>query len=166
MGCWAKDLQRVSIGCITGSLALAFLLAWSNNPTAHTWFQSAVIRGNFFSSTLMAELLVGMIVFSVRSGLPIDPTTVRITQGFGVYFLLGFLIEAGHSYYGLRALSVYVTLSHERMAIYLGCIVYWSASLSRVGPRSRTLPEQMRNHLLSLHQQTLYQVEHLRQWRR
>jgi hypothetical protein len=86
---------------------------------------------------LLTELFVAMMVLSSRARLP-GKRTAKIAQGLGAYFLLGVLIRAGHSYFGVcRESPAFVVLSHLRMAVYLACVNYWIISLwpeKRRGP--------------------------------
>jgi hypothetical protein len=73
----------------------------------------------------------------------------KIAQGLGAYFLLGVLIEAGHSYFGVcRESPAFIVLFHLRMAVYLACVNYWIISLWREKRRVRAMTPEMREKCL------------------
>jgi hypothetical protein len=134
-------------------------LTWLATPTARIWEQVLVIRGDFFSSTLMSELFVGMIALSVTVGLPWRTHVARISQGLGIYSIICILIEAGHSYLGLaHDTQAYATLSHLRMVAYLFCIAYWVETLWCNAPQSKELPDDMRRRLVMLQRRVAYNL--------
>jgi hypothetical protein len=112
-----------------------------------------MIKGNFFTSALMSELFVGMIVLSVRAGLPWKTHIARICQGWGVYSASQVLVETGHTYFGLKQDDrVYIELSHIRIIIYIACLTYWIIMLWREAPPARNMTNQMRRQLAELHE--------------
>ena len=53
----------------------------------------------------MSELFVAMIALSVGAGLGWKPHVVKISEGLGLYLVIDFIIEIGHSFFGVtRAL--------------------------------------------------------------
>ncbi len=167
LGKWARDVRHAFILLIGGCVAIASGLTWLAAPATHTWREVVVIRGNFFSSALMSELFVGMLVLSVTIGLPWQTHVARIAQGLGVYSVVGIVIDAGHSYFGLRrGTQMYITLSHVRIATYLCCLIYWTVMLWRDAPEPRELPEAMRRQLFVLQRRVAYDLQTLRIWRR
>lgn len=151
LGPWAPDVQR-SFAILAGvSVLVASLLTWLAVPPTRTLRLAIVIRGNFFSSTLISELLVAMLALSVSMGLPWKTHVARLTQGFGIYSIFCILIEGAHSYFGSdRGKHIYVLVSHIRMSLYCVCVAYWIFTLSRNEPEPRKLPEQLRMDLRML----------------
>jgi hypothetical protein len=163
LGKWARDLRGSFVWLVVTSIAVAAGLTWLATPHARLWLQVVVIKGNFFFSTCMSELFVGMIALSVRSGLPWKSHVARISQGFGVYSILDVLIEAGHSYFGVgRDTHLYTNLSHFRMSIYLVCVVYWIAMLSLKEPDPKPLPDNLRLQLTDMQSRLSLDLEKVR----
>lgn len=127
-----KDIRGHIVYWTIGSVVVAFFLTYLAAPDAKLAIQRKMIQGNFFSSALMSELFAGMVWLSVRQGLPMGTHVARICEGLGVYSLIDVLIEAAHTYFGLRHGDVaYIRLSHLRIVIYLICLGYWIATLWR-----------------------------------
>ena len=163
LGLWARDLRYGFVWVVGGSIAVAAGLTSLASPPARFGMQTVIIKGNFFSSALISELFVGMIVLSATGGLPWRAHVVAISQGLGVYSMVDILIAAGHSYFGVaRGTRGYAELSHVRIAVYLGCLVYWIITLWRQTPAPRKLPEQMRAQLFALQGKMEYGLQSLR----
>jgi hypothetical protein len=151
LGQWARDIRGALSWLLVAIVAVAAGLTWLAAPPVRLWMQAVVIRSNFFSSVCLSELFVGMIVLSVKSGLPWKSHVARISQGLGVYSGIDLLIETGHSYFGVgRNTQVYAVLSHFRMSAYLVCVAYWIIMLWRNAPEPRKLPDGLRGKLIRL----------------
>jgi hypothetical protein len=165
LGGWAPDVRKSFAWLIFGSIAIASALTCLAKPDTQIWVRSIVIRGNFFSSVLMSELLVGMIALSVTVGLPWKTHVARISQGLGIYSIIGVLTEAGHNLFGTHS-QIFATLSHLRIATYLICIWYWNIMLWRNAPAPRELPEEMRLQLFTLQRTVEYDLRKFKNSRR
>jgi hypothetical protein len=151
LGAWVPDVSRSFMVLAGASLAVAFGLTWLAAPTTRTLRLAIVIRGNFFSSVLMTELLVMMIALSVTLGLPWRTHIARVAQGFGVYSLNGILTDAAHSYFGSdRSGDTYKLLSHLQIGLYLICLLYWIITLTMNEPEPRKMSEQLHAELRAL----------------
>ena len=151
LGRWPTDLGGSLLLIAFSSVAIAAGLTWLSIPRTRYWNQAIVIRGTFFSSALMSELFVAMIVLSVRVGLPWHSYVRKISAGLGVYSIIDFLIEAGHNVLGVGMdTHVYSALSRIRMSAYLVCVLYWIGTLSRSAPTPRRMPERIRGQLMEL----------------
>lgn len=167
LGRWAPDARRGMTWLVVSSLVLAGLLAAlaapANTRTPEKW----VARGSFFSSAVMSELFVGMVVLSVTVGLPWRTHVARISHGLGAFSLFDVLIEAGHTLYGAAYHArADVILTHVRMLLYLGCLAYWIVTLWRDAPAPRELPPDVRKHLRGLQSRLAYDLYTLRSWRK
>ncbi len=167
LGHWAADARRGMGWIIGGSFLTAGLLAWLATPVSAIWQQSLVAKGDFFFSILMSELFIGMVMLSVTVGLPWRTHVARIAQGLGAYSLLNLALEAGHALYGREyQASVDTLLTHTRKIFYLGCVVYWIATLWQDAPEPRQLPAAARQHLRDLQSRITYDLYTLRNGRR
>jgi hypothetical protein len=164
LGNWAKGIKTNVMLWIAGSLVVASILTIFANPATSTSIQKVMIKGNFFTSALMGELFVGMLVLSARSGLPWNTYVARISQALGVYSIAELLVETGHTYFGMKQSDqIYIRLSHVRISIYLGCLIYWIIMLWRETPRAREMSDSMRVQLSGLHQGAIADVNSLRE---
>ena len=155
VGPWARDVQRAWAWLIGGAVAVASVLTWLAAPVASIWQQMLVVKGSFFSAVLMSEMFVGMVTLSLTAGLPWKTHVARIAQGLGTYSLFDILIEAAHSLFGKAYIShADAMLSHLRMVVYLGCLLYWIVTLWQDAPSPRTLPFWMNEMLPRLRSQT------------
>jgi hypothetical protein len=165
LGEWVPDVRKPLVWLICGSIAIASALTYLATPATRILVRAIVIKGNFFTSALMSELFVGMIVLSTTVGLPWKTHVARISQGLGVYSIVGVLTEAGHSYFGTDS-RIFTTLSHFRIAIYLACLGYWIVMLWQEAPAPKELPEEMRTQLVTVQRRVEYDLQKLRAWRR
>jgi hypothetical protein len=162
-GRWAPDMRRAVVIAAAASIAIAAVLTCIPQTPAQSWLAGALIRGNFFSSVLMCELFVGMIVLSMTVGLPWKPHVARIAQGLGFYSLIEILTEAGHNIFGMeRGSRISGVLTMVRMVTYLMSVTYWIVMLWRDAPAARELPEEMRRQLFTLQRFVEYDLEKLR----
>jgi hypothetical protein len=167
LGAWAKDIRQSFAWIIGWSIVTAAALTWLANPSTRLRIQSVMIRANFFSSALMSELFVGMIVLSVTVGLPWKTHAAKIAQGLGVYSVIEVIVESARSYFGLaKDTRAYDFLAHMRMVIYLSCLAYWIVMLWRDAPQSRKVSEQMHDELLALQGRVEHHLDGLRSRRR
>lgn len=164
-GKWAEDLRWSFLWLLSISAILALALTWLAVPPTKILHQAIVIRGNFFSSVLLSELFVGIVVLSVTMGLPWRTHVGRIAQGLGFFSIIGFAIEGMHSYLGLsQGMQGYTTLSHFRIAVYLVCVAYWIVTLEQEAPEAKGMPEQMQRQMVLLQRRVAFELSHLRTW--
>lgn len=166
LGEWAQGIRRNLLWVTLASVLVAGGLTFLATPPARVWQQAFVIRGNFFSSALMCELFVGVIVLAVTAGLPWKTHVARIAQGLGVYSIAGIVTEGAHTVLGVANNSdAYRTLSHLRIALYLLCLLYWIVTLWRNAPSPMQMTDRMRSQLDLLQRQTAADALALRQGR-
>ena len=160
---WAEDVRGSFFWLISLSLLVAMGLTWLGSVPSRTWMQSLTSRGNLFASTLLSELFVAMMVLSIQVRLPWRTHVAKIAQGLGVYSLISVLIDTGRSYFGVgRERPAFIAISHVRMAVYLGCVTYWIASLWPDELPARTMTAEMREKLFTLQAQVAYHLQDLR----
>lgn len=164
LGVWAPDVRRSFAVLAGASLLIASALTWLAAPPARFLRSAIVIRGNFFSSALMSELFVAMVVLSVTMGLPWRTHVARLTQGFGVYSIFGLITEGAHSYFGAAG-AAYKPVSQVRISLYCLCVAYWIVAMVRDEPEPRKLPPQLRTELLELQRRAATLLQGFRELR-
>lgn len=168
LGHWAHDVRNSFLAMVGISLLIAAgLSSLPAKPPAPSWLKAELIRGNFFSATLMSELMFGMIVLSVTVGLPWKTHAARIVQGFGFYSIVCILTEAAHTYLGMdHDAPLSSAISHFRIFSYLFTVGYWTVTLWMQAPAPRELPDELRGHLFTLQRRLELDLDRLRAWRR
>lgn len=163
VGAWARDVRGPLIVIGAVCVALAGGLAWLASPPTRFPVQGIVLKGTFFVAVILTELFLGIIVLSVRAGLPWRTHAARIGQGLGLYSLFDIVLEAVHNYYGVPAdAGLYTALSHLRMAIYLACVLFWIVTIEREEPAPLRLPFALSNRLSVLRRSTAMTREQMR----
>jgi hypothetical protein len=160
---WSSDVRKSFVWLLGLSLVVASGLTWLASPPTRFLVQSIVIKANFFAAAWMSELFVGMMTLSARVKRPWNTHAAAISKGFGVYSMLGVIIESGQACFGAgQNTQAYTDLSHLRIAVYLGCVVYWIITLWRDAPPSQQLTEEMRAQLFALQRKIEYDLQSLR----
>jgi hypothetical protein len=163
LGNWEKNVRRSFLGLVTVSLIIAGVLTLLATPHTRLWMQTVMIRGNFFSAALMSDLFVAMIVLSVTMDLPWTTHAAKIAEGLGFYSVVGVVIETIQSDFGLgRDTTLYTDLSHVRIFIYVGCVLFWTVALYRNAPGPHELPDQMRRQISLVYARMERELEELR----
>lgn len=163
VGVWARDVRTTFIGLVCASTVVALLLTLLAHPTARLPIRVFILRSNFFSSALMSELFVGMMVLSSTSGLPWKTHVARIAQGFGAFSIVCVAITIFANYIDLNLHVQFDTgLYQLRVLTYLACEVFWIVTLWQEAPAPRELPEAMRMQIYTLHKQVEYDLIRIR----
>ena len=82
LGAWAPDVRQSFLVIAIASVLVALGLTWLAAPPTHKLRLAIVLRGEFFSSVVLSELLVAMVALSVTLGLPWRTHVARLAQGF------------------------------------------------------------------------------------
>lgn len=151
LGRWTDDTREAMVWLILLSAAVAGVLTWMATSVSSLWQEAVVVRGNFFFSTLMSQLFVGMVMLSVTVGLPWRTHAARIAKALGAFALLDIAIDAfiaaSGKQYGSHTLLV---LDEVRKISYLTCLVYWIPALWADAPAPRDLSSESRQQLAAL----------------
>lgn len=159
---WAPDVRTNFLWLLNISTTVALALAWAENPAARTWVEDLVARGNLFAAALESEILVAMVALSANANLPWKMHVAKIARGLGVYSLVSVMFECAQTYTGIsRMLPSLHTLNHLLIGVYLSCVVYWIASLSRDEAPSRVMTPEMREKIFALRSQVAYDLQDL-----
>ena len=163
LGAWAPDVRQSFLVIAIASVLVALGLTWLAAPPTHKLRLAIVLRGEFFSSVVLSELLVAMVALSVTLGLPWRTHVARLAQGFGVYSIFGILTDAAHNYFGSsRGNQFYKSLSQIQIVLYLACVGYWTVTLARKEPAPRKLPEHLHEELCALQRKAALMLRSLR----
>jgi hypothetical protein len=164
LGEWAPDIRKRFPIWVSASIILTSLLTLIPKPASHFWIQELILRGSFFSAALMSELFVGMIALSAEAGLTWSSHIAKVAIGFTVYSIATLILETANAWLGLGGSGhTYDDLSRIRIAIYLCCVAYWIAALSRNAPPATKMPDHIRQQVSTINQLVKIRVEALRQ---
>lgn len=150
-GTWAPDVSgRLAVWSFA-SVALAGALTALLQPAGHGWFQSAVLRADFFPSVLISELFVVMLVLSSKAGLNWRNHVASITVGFAVFNVPSVVVNTIASVYGFDQQG-YLSgfLENARKELYLACVIYWCYSMWRPEPKPRIMSPRMEGQVSAL----------------
>jgi hypothetical protein len=167
LGKWAPDVRHSFIRLAGGSLLIALVLMLLASPARVRVMETVVTRGMFFSSALMTELFVGLVVLSAGAGLPWKTDVARIAQGQGAYSLVCVIIDTSMSWLGWahQANTIHL-LSQIRITALLGVLAYWIVTLWQDAPEPREMPDSMRMQIFHLQRQVEYDLGRIRGWRK
>jgi len=167
LGKWAPDVRHSFIRLVGGSVLVALVLTLLASPARIRMMETVVTRGTFFSSALMTELFVGLVVLSAGAGLPWKTDAARIAQGQGVYSLISVIQDTCLSWLGwAHQASTIHLLSQIRITALLGVVAYWIVTLWQESPEPREMPDSMRMQIFHLHRQVEYDLGRIRGWRK
>jgi hypothetical protein len=150
LGTWAPDVKKGLVLVVVVSCGVASMLTWMAAPATHKPIVSFVIKGNFFSSALLSELFLGMMILASWAGLPWKTHVARIAQGLGTFSAVGLITEGARTLPASYSRSVYFFWSHVEMVCYLLCLGYWIVTLWQEAEVPRALPDKIREELAHL----------------
>jgi len=167
LGKWAPDVRHSFIRLVGGSVLVALILMLLASPARTRLIETVIVRGTFFSSALMVELFVGLVVLSAGAGLPWKTDAARIAQGFGIYSLVSVVYDTLNTWLGwAHQGSTIRLLSEIRITALLGVLAYWIVTLWQEAPEPREMPDSMRIQIFHLQRQVEYDLGRIRGWRK
>jgi hypothetical protein len=167
LGRWAPDVRSSFIRLIGVSILVDIALTALASPARNGLLETVIVRGTFFSSTLMTELFVGLVVLSATAGFPWRTHVARIAQGLGAYSFVGVLIDTTTSWMGwAHQASTIHALSLVRIGASLVMLAYWIVTLWQEAPEPRRLSGPMRGQIFLLYRQLEYDLGRIRGWRK
>lgn len=167
LGKWAPDVRHSFIRLVGASVLVALILMLLASPARTRLMETVVTRGTFFSSALMTELFVGLVVLSAGAGLPWKTDAARIAQGWGIYSLVSVVKDTFMSWLGwAHQASTIELLSHIRITALLVVLGYWIVTLWQKAPEPREMPDSMRMQIFHLQRQVEYDLGRIRGWRK
>jgi hypothetical protein len=164
---WAPDVRKAFTTMVWASVLIAIAFATLASPVKVNVTQRIIARGTLFSSTLMTELFVGLVVLSATAGLPWRTHVARIAQGAGIYAfasvlydVCGIWLKWGQDAHTIRSLS------QGLIGVSLTTFAYWIISLWQEAPEPGKMPESMRVRFIQLNRQLEYDLGRIRGWRK
>jgi len=167
LGRWAPDVRQSFLRLTSASIVIAAALATLCAPVKVYPLERIIVRGSLFSSVLMTELFVGLVVLSSMAGLPWMTHVARIAQGAGAYAFISVLSDTCSTWlrWGRNATEMHV-LTQARIVTYLVALAYWIVTLWQEAPHPRRMPEAARVQFFQLNRQLEYDLGRIRGWRK
>jgi hypothetical protein len=166
-GTWARDTRRAFQALVAASVLLALGLAMLASPSAIRWYQTYILRSDFFISVLMSELFVGMMVLAASAGLPWKTHVARIAQGFGGGALISVVLQGANNYFGLgHGFRTSALIANAEGFSTLGFVGFWIVTLWQEAPAPRELPDAMLTQIYTLQRRVESDLGRIRNWRR
>ena len=154
---WVQDARASFLGWSVVGVALATAVAFGINTSAAKGLALWQVRTMLFSSVLTLELFLSMSAAANRLGLPWRSHVMAVGQGIAALAVTSVLNDIGHMHYGWSNDSV--IFGHVGDFVYLGCLLYWSASLWQPERERAPLSKEMQEYLLALHRRVQYDLE-------
>ena len=162
-----EDIRRSLILAGVAALVISSVLSWIALPATKWLSDTLVIRADLLTAVLMTEFFVAMLVLSVRYGLPWKTHAAKIAQGLAFYSSICIVVEALHTYFGLKdGSATYTVVTRIRIVAYELIVCYWIATLSQDAPAEREMPYELQVQLIALQRRASTIVRLLQNWTR
>lgn len=156
-GTWLRDARaRFLFFGLLGAL-LAACVAFLIHPSAPTSLDAWEVRGNLFTSMMICELFLVMMMSANRLGLQWSNHVMGLGRGLTAWAMVAFCVDALHGLLGSeRAFS---TLEHVRIVVWIVAVVYWSVIFCFPETARLPLSPEMRKYLIDLHARVRYDLD-------
>jgi hypothetical protein len=149
-GTWLHDARRQFILAGSAGLLLAGALAWKLNPPALNLLEGLETGSSFFTSLVVCELFVVMLMTAKRVGLGFRNHVFALVTGWSGWVIMAMAVDFLHGYHGANIR--YDVLEDVRKIAYLVALLYWIVQFWMEEPARQELPEEFRAYILALHQ--------------
>jgi hypothetical protein len=158
-GTWLRDAKKQFILGGAAGVLLAAAIAWIVSPPASTLLDRLNVRSDFFTSLVVCELFVVMLLTAKRLGLGFRNHVFALITGWSVWVLAAMLVDLLHGYYGTHL--HYDALNNVRKFAYLAALVYWMVQFWLEEPARQEIPPELRAYILALHQRVNKDIDTL-----
>ena len=158
-GTWLRDAKKQFILGGAAAVLLAAALSWMISPPASTLLGRLTVRSSFFTSLVVCELFVVMLLTAKQLGLGFRNHVFALLTGWSVWVLAAMLVDLLHGYYGTHL--YYDALNNGRKLAYLAALVYWMVQFWQDEPARQEIPPELRAYILALHQRVNKDIDTL-----
>jgi hypothetical protein len=158
-GTWLRDARKQFILGGAAGLLLAAALAWLLVPPATNLRERLETGSSFFTSLVVCELFIVMLLTAKRLGLGLRNHVFALITGWSGWVITAMAVDLVHGYYG--TLFYYDALENLRKVAYLAALVYWIVQFWQEEPARQELPAEMRDYILALHQRVNKDIDRL-----
>jgi hypothetical protein len=158
-GTWLRDAKKQFILGGAAAVLLAAALSWMISPPASTLLDRLTVRSSFFTSLVVCELFVVMLLTAKQLGLGLRNHVFALVTGWSVWVIAAMLVDLLHGYYGTHL--YYDALNNGRKFAYLAALVYWMVQFWQDEPARQEIPPELRAYILALHQRVNKDIDTL-----
>ncbi|MGB7986069.1 MAG: hypothetical protein WCF54_12960 [Terracidiphilus sp.] len=158
-GTWLHDARKQFILAGGVGLLLAAVFAWVLNPPASNLRVGLETGSSFFTSLVVCELFVVMLLTAKRLGLGFRNHVFALVIGWSGWVMTAMMVDMLHGYYGVQ--FHYSDLENVRKVAYLAALLYWIVQFWMEEPARQELPEELRAYILALHQRVDKDIDKL-----
>jgi hypothetical protein len=158
-GTWLHDARKQFILGSTAGLLLAAAFAWLLTPPLATLPARLEAGSSFFTSLVVCELFVVLLLTAKRLGLGLRNHVFALVTGWSGWVMAAMAVDLLHGYYGTH--FYYDALDNVRKIAYLVALFYWIVQFWLEEPARQELPPELRAYILALHQRVNKDIDRL-----
>ncbi len=158
-GTWLRDARKQFILGSAAGLLLAAALAWMLTLPASNLWEALETGSSFFTSLVVCELFVVMLLTAKRLGLGLRNHVFALVIGWSCWVMVAMAVDLLHGYLGTR--FYFDALDNLRKVAYLAALLYWIVQFWQDEPARQELPAEMRAYILALHQRAHKDIDTL-----
>ncbi|MGA2350515.1 MAG: hypothetical protein ABSF70_08800 [Terracidiphilus sp.] len=151
-GSWVRDAKKQFILGGAAGLLFAAALSWMLSPPASTLLERLRVRSDLFTSLVVCELFVVMLLTAKRLGLGFRNHVFALVLGWSAWVMTAMVVDLLHGYFGTHL--YFEALNNARKLAYLAALVYWTVQFWLDEPPRREISPELRNYILALHNRT------------
>ena len=158
-GTWLRDARKQFILGGAAGLMLAAALAWMLTPPLATLSERLEAGSSFFTSLVVCELFVVMLLTAKRLGLGLRNHVFALVLGWSGWVIVAMLVDLLQGYYGTHL--HFDALDNVRKFAYLAALIYWMIQFWQDEPARQEIPPELRAYILALHQRVNKDIDTL-----
>jgi hypothetical protein len=147
-GTWVRDAKWIFLSLAAIVVPLATILALLVKPPTLGFLEQWEIRSQLFTSLLICELFLIVMMASNHLGLVWRNHVMGLGQGLSAFGLVSLFVDGAHC---IGPFRYYTKLEHVKIASYLIALVYWMITFWRQEPQRKELTPEMQAFLASFH---------------
>jgi hypothetical protein len=158
-GTWLSDARKQFILGSAAGLCLAAVLAWMLSPPVSNLREGLESGSSFFTSLVVCELFVVMLLTAKRLGLGLRNHVFALVTGWSGWVMVAMAVDLLHGYLGTH--FYYDALDNLRKTAYLAALLYWIVQFWREEPTRKELPAEFSAYILALHERVKKDIDKL-----
>jgi hypothetical protein len=141
---------------LAGTVIASLAIVWWVHPVSLTRTGVWEIRGDLFTSLVVAGTFTFVLLSSQRRGMHWRSHVMSIGYGLMVWAVVTLIVGLLHGYWGRN--EHYLAVEHLRMLVYLAILLYWIVALWRDEPETEQPSPEMRDAILQLTDKVSYDL--------
>lgn len=156
-GSWLRDARKQFILGGATCILLAASIAWLISPPASTLLYRLLVQSSFFSSLVVCELFVAILLTAKQLGLGFRNHAFALVSGWSGWVMAAMIVDLLHGYLGTH--FYYRAIDDVRKFAYLAALVYWSVQFWLEEPARQEIPMELREYILALHERVKKDID-------